>query len=243
MDPGALPHLYRDLASWFHLLTPPGDYAREAAWYRDAIAGVVGRGATLLELGCGGGNNASHLKTDFRCTLTDLSPEMLLQSARINPECEHVQGDMRDLRLGRTFDAVLVHDAVTYLTTEAELRSAMETAYLHCRPGGVALVATDFTRESFVAGTDHGGADGDDGRALRYLEWIWDPDPSDTTYRADIALLLREGGVVRVVQELHVLGLFSRATWDALLDRVGFERLPLPPAEREEVGEVFLVRR
>lgn len=238
----SLPLLYGELASWFHLLTPPQDYAEEAACYRDALAGVVGRGATLLELGSGGGNNASHLKADFRCTLTDLSPAMLEQSRRLNPECEHVAGDMRTLRLGRTFDAVLAHDAVMYLTAEEDLRRAMETAFVHCRPGGVALFAADATRETFRPATEHGGGDGD-GRALRYLEWTWDPDPTDTTYVADFAYLLREGADVRVVHDRHVQGLFPRETWRRLLAACGFEERPAPRADPGTVGEIFLAVR
>lgn len=56
-------------------------------------------------------------------TLVDRSPEMLAVSFALNPECEHVVGDMRDMRLGRVFDCVLIHDAICYLTTEAELRA------------------------------------------------------------------------------------------------------------------------
>jgi len=35
---------------------------------------------------------------------------MLELSRTINPELEHLVGDMRTIRLGRTFDAVLIHD-------------------------------------------------------------------------------------------------------------------------------------
>jgi hypothetical protein len=48
-----------------------------------------------LELGCGGGNNASFLKQHFQMTLTEVSPRMLDQSRHLNQECEHVTGDMR----------------------------------------------------------------------------------------------------------------------------------------------------
>ena len=147
----------------------------------------------MLELGSGGGNNASHYKQSVRATLVDRSPGMLALSQRLNPECEHRQGDMRSIRLGRTFDAVLVQDAVLYLTTEADLRSTMVTAFEHCRPGGVALFAPDYTRETFAPATTHGGHDGD-GRALRYLAWIRDPDPADTTYVVDFAYLFHEDG-------------------------------------------------
>src|SRR5260370_34538130 len=148
--------LYDELADWFHLLTHPADYADEAAVYRDAsYAHATTPPRTLLELGAGGGNNASHLKRDFACTLTDLSPAMLKVSARLNPECEHLPGDMRALRLGRQFDLVLVHDALAYLLTEADLHAAFATAFAHCKPGGVVLFAPDDTRDRFAPPTHH----------------------------------------------------------------------------------------
>jgi len=170
--------IYSDLAPWFHLLTHPSDYEEEADFIERVVDAVAdGPASTLLELG----NNASHLKGRFTCTLTDLSPAMLELSRSINPQCEHVQGDMRTLRLGRTFDAVLVHDAVMYLTTEDDLRAAIVTAAMHLRPGGVAVFLPDATLESYAPGTDHGGHDGEDGRSLRYLEWTHAPEPGATT--------------------------------------------------------------
>ena len=238
------PLLYWDLADWFHLLTAPEEYAEEAAVYQDELSrAAASPPETLLELGSGGGNNAFHLKPRFRCTLTDLSPAMLEVSRRINPECEHVAGDMRSLRLGRVFDAVLVHDAVMYLTTEAELRQAMETAFVHCRAGGAVLFAPDCVRESFAPKTDHGGHDGE-GRSLRYLEWTWDPDPSDSTYFADFAYLLREGRELRAVSDRHVEGLFPRGTWKRLLEDVGFVlRAQRPFTDGQDSNELFIVTR
>src|SRR5919109_722694 len=75
---GEQPELYRELASWWPLLSAPEDYAEEAAFYERAIIeACVRTPETLLELGSGGGNNASHMKRRFRMTLTDLSPDML----------------------------------------------------------------------------------------------------------------------------------------------------------------------
>ena len=148
-----------------------------------------------MELGSGGGNNASHMKAYATLTLTDLSPEMLELSRSLNPECEHIQGDMTTLQPGRPFDGVFVHDALPYLTTEEQLRAAIETAFVHTRPGGAAIFCPDHVRERFRESTDHGGHDGRDGdpRSLRYLQWTWDPAPDDTWYVDDFAYLLREG--------------------------------------------------
>jgi trans-aconitate methyltransferase len=216
--------LYSELADWFHLLTAPEDYAEEAAEIiRLAEAAGEGELRTLLELGSGGGNNASHLKARFECTLTDVSEEMLAVSRRLNPDCDHVAGDMRTLRLGRTFDVVLVHDAVMYMTTEDDLRAALGTAFAHTRPGGVAHFQPDWTRETLVEQTDSGGHDGD-GRSLRYLEWVRDPDPADSTYEVDYVVALREAGQpLRLVHDHHVEGVFSEEEWLAWLGAAGFE--------------------
>jgi SAM-dependent methyltransferase len=236
------PRLYGDLAGWFHLLTAPEDYAEEAEHYRETLTALSARPVrSVLELGSGGGNNASHLKRHFELTLVDRSPQMLAVSAGLNPECEHVAGDMRSVRLNRSFDAVFVHDAVSYLTTKDDLGDAMRTAFVHCEPGGVALFVPDEVRETFSPATRHGGHDGlpGDRRALRYVQWTWDPDPSDSTYLAEFAYLLREGGDVRLAGDRHVLGLFPRATWMGLLERAGFEPRH-DQVDDEEGGEVFI---
>lgn len=236
-----LPKLYGELASWFHLLSSPPDYAEEAEFARKLL---VESGSepprTVLELGSGGGNNASHLKAHFQMTLVDLSAGMLDLSRDLNPECEHLAGDMTNLKLGRLFDAVFVHDAIMYMTTENELRQVLETAFLHCRPGGTALFMPDVVRETFVSLTTHGGHDGE-GRSIRYIEWTFDPDPADTTYTVDFAYLLREGNKpLRVVHDHHVFGIFSRETWLGLLRETGFE----PKAVADPWGrEVFAAKK
>jgi SAM-dependent methyltransferase len=217
-------------AVWFNLLSAPAEYVVVADFYWRNIAAASTRPPrTLLELGAGGGNNAFHYKQHLdQVTLTDLSAGMLALSQRVNPDCEHIQGDMRSLRLGRQFDAVFVHDAVSYLTSRDDLGQAIATAFEHCRPGGVALFAPDHTRENFLSGTDCGGNDGA-GRSLRYLEWTWDPDPSDATYLADYAFLFHEDGQeLRSAHDRHVCGLFSRAEWFELLSAVGFEARLVP---------------
>jgi SAM-dependent methyltransferase len=223
-----LPRLYAELSSWWPLLSAPADYAEEAAAYQRAILeACLVPPRTLLELGSGGGNNASHLKARFGMVLVDRSPGMLEISRALNPECEHVEGDMRTVRLNREFDAVFVHDAIVYMTTEADLRQAIATAYVHCRPGGAALLAPDHIRENFRSSTDQGGHD-DAHRGLRYLEWTWDPDPDDTSYLVDYAYLLRAcDGSVRAIADRHVEGLFSRADWLRLMRDAGFEPRPV----------------
>ena len=236
------PRLYSEFSSWFHLLTAPEDYAEEAAFYRKTIIDACSSPPqTILELGSGGGNNASHLKEHFILTLVDRSPDMLAISRSLNPKCEHIQGDMRTVRLNRLFDAVFIHDAVTYITTENDLISVIETAFVHCRPGGVALFSPDFIRETFHPSTNHGGHDGGE-RSLRYLEWSWDPDPGDTTYITDFAYLMRVGEEVRCEYDRHIMGLFGRDDWLRLITKAGFQAQskPFEHSQVEPGNMIFL---
>jgi SAM-dependent methyltransferase len=212
---------YGDLAPWWPLISPPEEYAEEA----DFAAGLLAEGGsrTVLELGSGGGHLASHLAGSFELTLVDLSEDMLAVSRRLNLDAAHHQGDMRTVRLGQTFDAVLIHDAIDYMITEDDLRRAIETAYAHCRPGGTVVIVPDDVRETFESRTEHGGSDADDGRGARYLEWTWDPDPNDTWVATQYTFALRSAdGTVEVAHEIHRFGLFSRETWLDLLTETGF---------------------
>jgi SAM-dependent methyltransferase len=239
------PLLYSDLVPWYRLIDPVEDHAAEAAAYQAALERAASpRPETLLELGAGAGHNAFHLKRRFRCTLTDPSEAMLALSRQTNPECDHVIGDMRSLRLDRQFDAVLVHDAVMYMTSEDDLAAAIATAFIHTRPGGAAVFAPDALRESFSEGGDTFAAKEGE-RALRGLDWSWDPDPGDDTFVTDYVFLLREGGVVTAVHDRHVEGLFTTAAWRRILSGAGYlvDMFTRPLDDAGETDEVFICHR
>jgi SAM-dependent methyltransferase len=219
--------LYGEIAEWWPIFSQPDDYRDEAAFFKRLLKKSGSAPRTLLDLGSGGGNIAVHLKPYFSMTLVDMSPGMLKVSRALNPECEHIKGDMRAVRLGRTFDAVFAHDAICHMTSKADLRAALKTAFVHCRPGGVALFVPDYVREIFLEETDHGGSDDERG-SVRFVQWVTDPKPRDRTYLVDFAILLRDlRGRIRVVHDRHVYGLFSRAEWRSLLREVGFTRVKL----------------
>jgi SAM-dependent methyltransferase len=216
--------LYHDLAAWWPLISPPAEYAAEAAYLAEVFGSAKVLGREVLDLGSGGGHVAMHLKERFTLTLVDLSAEMLATSRRLNPECEHRQGDMRTIRLGRTFDAVLVHDAVDYVTSRSDLRQVIGTAFTHCRPGGIAVFVPDYTAESFQPGSGGGGSSTPDGRQGSFRERRWDPDPADDWIQVDYEFVLRDAdGTTQVVEETHRLGAFGRDIWLRLLTDAGFE--------------------
>lgn len=238
--------LYTELAGWWSLLSPPEHYADEAAFYLALLAEARGAPpASLLELGSGTGPLAANLDAaKLAVTLVDRSAEMLAISQQQSPQHTHVCADMRHLSLGRTFDGVLLHDAVMYLTDRESLRQAFAVMFAHCAPGGAALVVPDRLRDTFEEFTTSGGWEDDQGRAMRMLEWHWDPDPSDDTSQVEFSLLLRDpDGTVSSIHEQHTMGLFSREDYWTLLAEVGFEPMAVEVLFDAPMGEVFLVRR
>jgi hypothetical protein len=179
-------------------------------------------------------------------TLVDLSEAMLSVSRSLNPGCEHHRGDMRTVRLGRVFDGVFVHDAVDYMVDPSDLRAAMETAFVHCRPGGVAVFVPDDTTETFEPSTSHGGHDDDTGRGVRYLEWSWRPEPSASRTFTDYAFVFRsQDGSTFSAHERHEHGLFGRDHWTAELREVGFDVEVVEEVTTEDrtPREIFVGRR
>jgi len=238
------PELYADLARWWPLFSHPDDYAEEAAWILNALDETLGRRPVhLLELGSGGGNLASHLTPHVRVTLSDLAPAMLEVSRRLNPDAEHVEGDMRSLRLHRSFDAVAIHDAIMYMTDVEDLVAALTTARVHLAQNGAVIVLPDYVAESFKPGVATGGHDTRDGsgRGLRYISWTHPAEIGATAHDVDFAIMLREAnGSVELVHDRHRCGLFPRDAWCVAFMQAGFA----PPGIRRDPWQrdVFVAR-
>ena len=147
---------------------------------------------------------------------------MLENCARLVPKVRRVLGDMRTLRLEEQFDAVLIHDAIDYMRTAADVRAALATAAAHLRPGGVLFVAPTYTKNNFVDGeAEH---DADASANLTYLSYVHDPVPSDSEYELMLVYLIRDPGTraVEATVDRHRCGLFSERQWLVFLRGAGF---------------------
>ncbi len=223
--------MYGDLAHLWPLVSAPEGYAEEARYWREILREKLGPGRHhILELGVGGGNNLSHLTRDFQATAVDLSEGMLAHSKRLNPDVEHLVGDMRTIRLGRTCKAVLIHDAISYMLTEDDLHATFATAAAHLEPGGIFITAPDWYRETFQSPWVHYKTWVKDGIELTLIEYAYDPDPGDTTMKTVFFFMIREHGKLRIEEDLHRTGLFPMQTWVDLVTEAGFsvEKRPYP---------------
>ena len=174
------------------------------------------------------------LKRHFDVTGVDGSAPMLELSRILNPECAHVRGDMRDARLGQTFDAVFIGDSVEYMLTEGDLRNAFETAGHHLRPGGILALGLSTTAESFEQSRTSVSTHSADGVDVTFVENDYDPDPTDTQYESTFVYLIRRAGEQDILTDHHLSGFFPRETWFRLLGDVGFDVSEQPCAAGED---------
>ena len=235
--------LYNDLAHLWPLMSPPEDYADEGACLLEELHKRLGPGrARILELGTGGGHLLHHIAADFDATAVDLSEAMLAHSRRLNPGVTHHAGDMRTVRLGETFDAVLIHDAIDYMTTEDDLRAAFATARAHLLPGGLLLTIPDDYVETFSSPRIWHQTQRKDDAELTFVEYSWDADPNDTQVETVYVYYIQEGGELRVEVDRHTTGLFPISTWERLLIECGFapERIEYPYSEHDSATYLWI---
>jgi SAM-dependent methyltransferase len=205
-----------------------GDAATEYAHYCQHVSGLIRKYAarpvaTLLDIGCGGGKNVLNLHRDFNVTGLDLNPAMLAQAQALNPGCAFVQGDMRSFRLGQTFDAVLMDDAISHMNCRADFVAAFRTAYAHLNPGGVLVATPDVTIETFQQNRTTATPATRDGVDVVFIENVYDPEPADEQYETTILYLIRTHGRLRIETEHWTMGIFSLDTWRQVLRQTGFE--------------------
>lgn len=231
------PRLYTDLAYLWPHLSPPEHYAEESATLIELIDHALGdpqegKRWSLLELGAGAGHSIAHLKENYDCTASDLSPQMLTHCNTLNPEVPTILGDMRSLRLEQCFDAVLICDAIDYMTTRDDAIASLQTIAAHLRPGGVALFAPTYTRETFTdsevahdatPAIDEAAQDVEAPPAVTYFSFVHDPDPSDTHFEMILLYLLRDANTrqVQTIEDRHNCGLFSIQEWQDMAAQAG----------------------
>ena len=189
---------------------------------------------SVLDLGCGTGNHAIPLaRRGYRVWGVDRSAGMLqrarAKAAKERAEVEFALGDLRDVRLERSFDACIVMFAVLgYQTTNQDVTAALETVGRHLEPGGIFVfdvwngtaVLTDQPRERSRTVPD--GAR----RLIRVSSGTLD-------LRRHVChvhihqTLIDDDTIVSDTEETHAMRYFFPLELELLLDRAGFDVLEI----------------
>ena len=239
-----LPHLYSDLADLWPLISPPRDYQHTA----DVLTGVLhellgpapqGKRHSLVEFGVGAGHSLCHFAKTFDAHGVDLSPCMITLSARHNSNATHYVGDMRDVDLQHTFDAVLIHDAIEYMISESDVRKTLANAARHLRNGGVLVVSPTYVTESFVNHDTATDFHTDGGREVTCVSRVEKDDSSPHQYQFVLTLLVREHGELRVIEDRCSCGVFSRDQWRRNITEAGFD--PVDTLHAVEIESEIMV--
>ncbi len=226
MDTRDIPEcrLYGELAFLWPIMSAPEEYAEEAAHWRALLVEKLGEGRhAVLELGVGGGHNLSHLTDDIDATAVDISENMLAHSRRLNPSVVHHLGDMRNVRLGERFKAVLIHDAIGHMLTEEDLAAVFQTAAAHLEKGGVMIVTPDRFRDTFECPHVEVDTRISDSMRLTWLEYTHDPDPDDSALETVFTYMIESGRTLRIEHDRMLTGVFAKATWARLIEEAGFQ--------------------
>jgi SAM-dependent methyltransferase len=97
---------------------------------------------SLLDIGCGNGRHLGVLSASIPdCWGVDLLESNIAHARSRWRACDFRVGDMRTVRLGRTFDAVIcLGNALSYLLTDGDLARGIETFDAHARPGSLLIL-------------------------------------------------------------------------------------------------------
>lgn len=131
-------------ARWYDALYRDKDYEAEVD-FLEAMFGRLARRRvrTVLDLGCGTGGHALVLaRRGYAVSGVDRSPGMLRiarnKAGAAGLAVGFERGDLRSVRLGRRFDAVIAMFAVLgYQTADEDVLAALATAAAHLAPGGL----------------------------------------------------------------------------------------------------------
>lgn len=108
---------------------------------------------SILDLGCGTAQNLDRLaRTIPECWGVDALASNVAYARSVRPRLSVCAGDMRRVRLGRTFDVVTCFgNALSYALTDADLADTARTFAAHAHPGTLLMVDV-LNARSYLAG-------------------------------------------------------------------------------------------
>jgi SAM-dependent methyltransferase len=165
---------------------------------------------------------------------------MLKLAKELNPASEYIHGDMRSIRLGKTYDIVVALDSVNYMKTEEDLIDLFQTAYKHLNPGGVFLTVVEENSERFKQNRTISSTHSRGDTQITFIENSYDPNPDDNHFEMTFIYLVRDKGNLEIHTDSHIWGLFKMETWRRLLKKAGFSVQELKFAHSTFLEDEFL---
>lgn len=145
--------MFSKTAKYYDAIYSFKDYTTEAAAIRSIIRREHSTARSILDVGCGTGEHASRLATDFAVDGIDLEPEIIAFAQSKNPAGTFSVADMRQFSLRKKYDVILcLFSSIGYLLQEAEVIQALACFRNHLTEGGVILVEPWFSPDTWHTG-------------------------------------------------------------------------------------------
>lgn len=137
-------NVFSKYADYYDLLYQDKNYIAECNFLEEIFKRYSNKNVkTILDLGCGtGGHSLILAERGYKITGMDISDEMLNFAKKKADEkkmkVQFINGDIRNLKLNRKFDAVIsMFAVVSYQITNNDIISAFKTASRHLKKNGL----------------------------------------------------------------------------------------------------------
>jgi SAM-dependent methyltransferase len=137
--------IFSKYARYYDLFNREKNYASETNFIQKLITEYSGACDSILELGCGTGGHALELaNAGYQVTGIDLSEHMIKLAKEKNEQAragvQFLQGDIRNIDLGKKFDVLLsLFHVLSYQTKNDDLIKTFTVARSHLGQNGVLI--------------------------------------------------------------------------------------------------------
>ncbi|MGC5033507.1 class I SAM-dependent methyltransferase [Micromonospora sp. DT229] len=176
--------------------------------------------SSVLDVACGTGTHLEVLRETFdHVEGVEYAPAMRKIAERRLPGVTIHPDDMREFRLGHTFDAVVcLGNAIACTASVAELRIAIERMVDHMKPGGVLIVEPFWFPENFIEGYVRGHLAVEEQRVVARI--THSRREGDRAH-LEIKFVIAEPSGIRDVREVLDIALFTHAEYVDAITRTG----------------------
>ena len=217
---------------YYDLLYKDKNYEAEADYVKTKLLQQKQNIKTILEFGSGTGRHAKLLaKRGFEMCGVERSQTMI-EKARAEMEdfrplsMQFKQGDIRSVRIGKKFDAVIaLFHVLSYQTSNADALAMFETAAIHLETGGTLLfdcwygpaVLTDRpeTRVKHV--------EDDTVEVIRIAESVMFPNQNKVEVHYKLLAIEKSSSTIQQISEIHPMRYYFLTEIELMLESSGFK--------------------